>query len=233
MVKPVIQVCGDPIVDWLSPRRDGAQAVRLTAEPGGAALLTRLVSTLVPAATVEGITISPDSPLLREPGTDDVATTWSVWRQYASDGGRTYRLEAVHERESGAWKHEVSGLPKPDLLLIDDDNLGFRDDQAAWPRVLKSAGPRPRAIILLQRDCGGPLLDHLKATGLAARTTLVISVEALRACSVKVSPSLSWERLFDEVVAAVLSPACPFLAGSDLAFARVIVSIGTAGAVMV
>lgn len=257
MARHLIQVCGDPTVDWLSIRSEGPawsdgsalwknggrrQAVRLTAEPGGAAMLTRLVAQLLPKARVDGITFSAADSALTDPGTGQVATSWSVWRRYPFQGEQPYRMEGWHERGEGTWKYggENRKTGRPDVLLIEDTNLGFRNlDPAEWPEALTDDSARPGQIIMRltqfgDLSVGHKLLDHLKATGLAGRTTIVTGVDDLRACSVKVSLSLSWERMLDEVVAAVYSPASPFTGlNGELAFARVLVGIGPAGAVLI
>lgn len=256
MTKPLIQVCGDPTVDWLTIRGDSAlsggsalwrreyreRPVRLSSEPGGAAMLSRLISELVPGKQcgVDGITIEKN--LTEYPESAGITTSWSVWVPYMdADKESRYRLEGWHERGSGTWDyafHHKNG--RPDLLVIEDTNLGFRSHPSGWPEALQADSSElgPDLVLMRMTQYGdgdpNPIRAHLIKTGLARKTTVVTSVNDLRLCAVKIGVSLSWERMFEEVVAAVLSRACPFV-GDDgrLVFDRVIVNIGTAGAVII
>lgn len=256
MIKRV-QVCGDPVVDWLlvrsgDPAAEGGTyfwqmertaGATLSSQPGGALLLGELLAALLPAGTVAVDRPALPAQMLREPDACTVPATWTVWEQYRDSGKPpAYRI--------AEWWKSVPGNPgcalppvtgTPELLVIDDSGLGFRDAEAAWPDLGRpgSAGPRPEQILLkLSRLSGradNPFLDRLAALGLADRTTVVTSIADLRTCAVKVGESLSWEKIFEEVVRAAHSPACPFAgreAGS-LRFGRVAVTIGASGAVLI
>jgi hypothetical protein len=69
----------------------------------------------------------------------------------------------------------------PDVLLIDDLGLGFRNDPGLWPQALKDGG-EPNSIIL---KCGAPLVrsnlwEHLLKHH-ADRLTVVVPIHLLRA----------------------------------------------------
>ena len=112
--------------------------------------------------------------------------------------------------------------------------------RAGWPEVLcDGCDGIPRHIIVKLALYGdgkrSPVLEQIIKRGLAERTTIVTAIGDLRACAVCVSESLSWERLLEQVVAAVRSCTCRFIEASTskLAFERVIVTVGAAGAVIV
>ncbi|MGI5839717.1 MAG: AAA family ATPase [bacterium] len=248
-----ILVCGDPTVDWLLARSsepaaggsyfwqtERAADVTLSSQPGGAALLGELLAAMLPADSVAR-PVLPEQ-ILREPGAGTIPATWTVWAKYREEGRPpAYRIAEWWRSEPGKDVRTGPPAADSDLLVIDDSGLGFRDATDAWPEVLRcgGAGERPAQVLLklsrLSGQSDNPLLSRFSAAGLADRTTIVTSVADLRTCAVRVSGSLSWEKLFEDIVVAVHSPACPFAdrAGGRLAFARVAVTVGASGAVLV
>jgi hypothetical protein len=81
MANRVIQVCGDPTVDWMTTRKETEPGlgpffwmpnqptpkVGLCVQPGGSALITQFLQALISTgvATVQGITLDP--ALLEKP----------------------------------------------------------------------------------------------------------------------------------------------------------------------
>ena len=264
MPRLLVQVSGDPTVDWLivhdenhldagwirhSPSDGPAATVRLSSQAGGSALILRLLREMIPPelAEVEGRQL--DARLLAQPRDRQVATTWTEWRasegrEVGSENGpgqQAFRLCEWGWCEQGQWDYQGNRLAgRPDLLVIADSGLGFRSTPEGWPEALREQtdGSRPQQIILKLARYGGnrenPLLERLIAPGLAARTTVLTSVSDLRSCPGRIGVSLSWERLFEEIVAAVRGPGSPFADGQDnLLFYQVIVTVGASGAVIV
>lgn len=255
----LIKVCGDPTVDWFRiyrpdetvrggvyywQKQQDDSRVLLSSKPGGSALLLQLLKeTLSPAeAIVEGPSLDDD--FLSRPKDRQITTTWTLWREFPNPGlqENSYRLWKWHEFEPALWDYPSARLKGyPDLLLIQDSGLGFRQSPCGWPQALslKENTRPPRQIIYkLGQYADGqynPLLGRIDELGLAGRTTIVSSLSDLRACAVKVGDSLSWERMLEEVVSAVYSPFCPFLDadGQKLKYQRVIIPIGLSGAVIV
>jgi hypothetical protein len=255
MVDRVIQVCGDPTVDWMTVRKEVEPGlgpffwmpdqpvpnVGLSVQPGGSALITKFLEELVPpeTATVRGTVLDPE--LLQKP-VAPITRAWTAWQQQGLGHARSaFRLAEWSSYESGVWDyagHRASGVA--DLLVIEDSGLGFRDCRAGWPEILDDGcDSAPDHIIVklaLYGDGGpSPVLDRIIRRGLARRSTILTAIDDIRACAVCVSESLSWERLLEQVVGAVCSQACPFIdrSTSELAFERVIVTVGAAGAVIV
>ena len=255
MVNRVIQVCGDPTVDWMTVRKETepglgpffwmpdqpAPKVGLSVQPGGSALITQFLQALIPpvAGTVRGITL--DNALLEKPEAP-ITRAWTVWQQQGNGNAKSaFRLAEWSSYERGTWDYagsRASGVP--DLLVIEDSGLGFRECPAGWPEVLADGcdGAPSHIIVKLALYGDGkrsPVLDQIIKRGLAERTTILTAIGDIRACAVCVSESLSWERLLEQVVAAVRSCTCRFIEASTpkLAFERVIVTVGAAGAVIV
>ncbi|HWP97574.1 MAG TPA: hypothetical protein VN426_12080 [Syntrophomonadaceae bacterium] len=253
----LIQVCGDPTVDWFRihhddvtvhggvyywQRQDEDSRVRLSSKPGGSALILELLNEMISPqiARVEGAILDDD--LLKRPKDRCITTSWTLWKEFANPGlhQNSFRLWKWHEFETGNWDYPSARLSGyPDLLLIQDSGLGFSHCPAGWPEVLTGGEKSPAHIILKlgQYNNGqeNPLLSRIIELGLAQKTTIVSSLSDLRACAVKVGISLSWERMLEEVVKAVLSPSCPFAdsTGKNIKYHQVIVPIGLSGAVIV
>lgn len=258
-MKKIIQICGDPTVDWFrihdeeiivrggvyyweKPKED--IKVRLSSKPGGSAMLYQLLSKMMPEdlAVVEGNVL--DEELLNRPKDSRITTSWTVWREFPNPGfnHNSFRLEKWHEFEPGEWNYAAARLNGyPDLLIIQDTNLGFRNCREGWPEVLAAeAGAKLPQDIIIQLSQyndrrNNPVLDRILALGLADRTTIITSISDLRSCAVKIGLSLSWERMLEDVTAAVLSNNCPFAQaqGKGIKYQRVIVTLGASGVIII
>jgi hypothetical protein len=255
MEKRMIQVCGDPTVDWMTIRKETEAGlgpffwmpnrptprVGLSVQPGGSALITQFLEALIPreVATIQGIRLDP--ALLEKPEAP-ITRAWTVWQQQGSGNSQSaFRLAEWTSYEPGIWDYAAHRANEvPDVLVIEDSGLGFREYQAGWPEALALGCDRaPRHIIVKLALYGegkrSPILEQIIKRGLAKHTTILTAIGDIRACAVCVSESLSWERLVEQVVAAVRSCACMYVDSSTgrLVFDRVIVTVGAAGAVIV
>lgn len=257
-MKYLIQVCGDPTVDWFRIHNENVivrggvyfwqkqqeiSRVRMSSKPGGTAIVLQLLQEMISSdsADIEGLLI--DQEFLHRPKDDRITTSWTLWKEFANPGFNTssFRLAQWQEFEPGCWDykaHRMTGCP--DLLVIQDSGLGFRACRDGWPEALSGLADRlPEHIILKLGQYGdipeNPLLDRIEELGLSLHTTIVTSLSDLRSCAVKVGISLSWERMLEEVVGAVRSANCPFWDkdSQSLKYKQVIVTIGASGAVMV
>jgi len=258
-MKTLIQICGDPTVDWFRIHNEDIIVrggvyywkkqkedfkVRISSKPGGSAMVLQLLKAMIASetATVEGANL--DEELLSRPKDSRITASWTVWREFSNPGlnYNSYRLEKWHEFEPGFWDYYAAKLKGyPDLLVIQDSDLGFRNCKEGWPEVLTSelGSKLPQDIILklgqYNESKENPLLERITELGLADRTTIVTTLSDLRSCAVKIGLSLSWERMLEEVVAAVLSKNCPFIypAAKTVKYKQVIVTLGASGAVIV
>jgi hypothetical protein len=274
-MNPIIQVCGDPTMDWLSVRNaEGNEKsgvyfwtsemsiplVGLGSQAGGSALLLELIEKMAGKnAVVQGVKL--DGKMLREPVNDGITNSWTAWQAYMDKGSSkpAFRLSEWLGYEQGRWEYERNRLTgKAGLLVIEDSGIGFRDVETGWPESLDGTKkvPPPEIILLKlakysrslssrekRQSVGGPqgnqyenpLLKRICDLKFGERTTIVTALSDLRACAVKVGASLSWEMLFEDIVDAVYSPECPFADQETgmLKYARVIITIGTSGAVIV
>ncbi|MEX2314450.1 MAG: AAA family ATPase, partial [Thermomicrobiales bacterium] len=243
-------VAGDAIVDWTlavptviapaalhaSYQWETRAPVQIIAQPGGAALVHAVLAACAGIAppgtlTVGGVAV-PDVALT-DPERDIVPRTFTVWQPYlveASGRDLTWRMKqflGVRPAANGAGA-QPAGDGLAGCLVIDDANLGFRDDSVVWPRCLDGEGPAPASIILkMSNPIGqGRLWERLLA-GFADALTVYISVGDLRKEFAPVGQPLSWERTATDVTRAVRERR-------DLASARrVVVSLGLSGALLI
>ena len=243
-----IQVVGDPTVDWMIIRKgmyssdafwqDVISKTRsnIGAQPGGSALLTNLLEAVYPSQ-VAGVELTED--LLRIPNTGKVVCTYTIWEEaHCVNGG--FRIKEWLDSDLGRFNYEGCQSPQiPQTLVIEDSNLGFRDTPRAWPAALESGVDASglqhvifKSSMFHEPKPGDTPYSRIISRGLAGKTTLLLPVSDLRKCPIYIGKSLSWERMLEQIIPAVLCDRCPFTKDGALAFARVIVSIGLSGAVM-
>ena len=250
--KRAIAVVGDVTVDWMFMHPGGGpEGVDFPeiwgagfecgafAQPGGAAMLAALVRELTyrdPALSgtceVTGPAVSPRA--LSSPGYRALDRTWTSWSLHPRSPSEPSRYAW---RIAGFWGQScicsaAGPRPRPrarrtapDYLVIDDANLGYRDDAAAWSPLL-SAKPRAKAVLIkMKAPLAAGALWELLAKDVADVLTVVVPIDDLRRSSVQVGDQLSWERTTREIHAAVHA--------TDLVrAARVVVNLGPSGALV-
>jgi hypothetical protein len=200
-------------------------------QAGAAALLTLLAIGITgESARVDGPVVPPDA--LSNPGDDRLPRTFSLWHPYpVAISGRdlVWRMERFHGVRPGTdlgIALPTTGLI-PDCVVLDDAALGFRDQPALWPVEVRNPEFGGQVILKMTAPIAtGPLWELLLANH-ADRLTVCLAAGDLRKSDAAIGQPLSWERLAKEVAAAVR--AMPALGMP----ARVIVSLGLGGAVMV
>ncbi len=241
----------------LARRGDGRGTSAWTAEdavsvygcPGGAALLADLVRALVarrgPRGGKRWRVASPpfetDGLTPRTPGLTHSFATWGVFTKVGAvteaDKEPRWRVRdflgldrlSAADGAPPAWKRVKADEPRPDILVLDDANLGFRDTDALWPAALGKGG-RPGHIVLKMAGptAQGPLWDRLIGR-FAARLTVIVPISDLRQEAVTISQGLSWEVTATDLVRELATnPAISGLAAA----ANLIVSFGPDGALI-
>ena len=241
----VVQVAGDVTIDWLLAASSGPVVelryaweqhggVRLMSQAGGAALLVSLLDAHLASADVEveGPVVPAD--WLRDPHAPDVAQTFSIWDRFPRQVGAldtAWRLRdflGQEDADPAAPRRREPPGAAPDCLVIDDANLGLRDEPSAWPSALHGTDAAPAHIVLKMANplARGPLWDLLVGAH-ADRLTVFCSLGDLRKEDALVGQPMSWEQLAGEVATAVRGR-------TDLSrAARVIVGLEADGAVLV
>lgn len=249
-----VVVTGDVTIDWNLARASESEGsgTAWTAEgsaegyvqPGGAALLGEVIDAVaarLPAGEkVEVLRIAPPrSALIPDaPGVHHSYASWARFKRTRSGGPGAWRvkeflgLDSSHAKahDGDDWRTPTGESTDPDLVVLDDAGLGFRDDPGQWPAAIRDPeGKRPWVLLKMARPVAeGALWKHLLAN-FAERLVVVMTVNDLRLTEVQISRELSWERtaldLADELVS---NPRVNSLTHC----AHVIVSLDTDGALL-
>ena len=242
-----IVVTGDVTIDWLllSEHRGrhgavdfiwmwgGDYACRALAGAGGAASHADILRHTIEASGRDDVrVVGPQVPpeALMSPRDPAYAHTFADIAPFARTLGdasqRAWRIAEFKGTDPARTLVPGAGGAPPqdvDTVMIVDHAGGYRQDFADLPALL-ATGPRH---VLWQT--GAPLTGPLARLLLeqhAERLTVLTSSDELRKAGEQVGYPLSWERLTDEILAAVRAQ------GLHRA-RRVIVVVGAAGAVLV
>ena len=253
--KKVVVVTGDLTIDWNIARLRGADTgglswnpddrTRACAQRGGAALLGDLVEDLTILMQQAGERIYETRKISEfdqtvNPGDNRFHHSYALWSlfPFSKKAGKESPAWRVSEfigldRSSDGWsdiiKKQLNDTSKPDLIVIDDADLGFRDHPEIWLGLLSDGKKKPWVLLKMSRPVAqGKLLEHLHKN-YAERLIVVMTVNDLRRSEVHISRALSWECAAQDLVwELVHNPQINVL--SDCA--HVIVSFDTAGALL-
>ena len=244
-----IVVAGDVTVDWMIARSrtklgsatygdiwGGASGARVTAEAGGAALIADI---LRKSATLDTKVLAPDIPEeFESPRNRRFVRSYLAWGAFSTDrmkpeSGHSWRVEEFWGTDYVTDKEPqplcISGdVPDASLLVLDDSDLGFRNDKACWPMALCKPASSVRWVVakMVHPFCEGVLWDQLRREFIG-RLVIAVSPSDIRKGTVIARPGLSWERTAEDMLDAVKNHE-----GLSQA-ALVVVSLDTAGAVLV
>ncbi len=243
--------------DWT-----GGDSCRMSWQHGSAALLCRMSWQHGSAALLADLVSSMANQLTSElPFAIDVTTThttstktvdpydpghyhcYSVWAPYHDkDAPETviWRVERFlgldRSSKIDLEQHEAdefsSGPLHADIIIIDDSNLGFRDQPSLWPRAITpSAGEinAPWVIVKMSQPIAeGALWDHL-VSNFSDRLIVILSINDLRESAIQVSAQISWEKTAQELIWELThNPMINSLTNS----AYTVVSFGPTGALL-
>ncbi len=219
-----VVVAGDVTVDWLQAYQgpgSAAQDWRLTRgahlyrQHGGAVLLADLLQAILstlPAGPAWNLIQANMVPEEVQPGDDGVHHIYTLWAPFP------YGSSPPLDREKHAWRIErflglewshgepaqsgkdkkESGPDKADLIVLDDANLGFRDQPDNWLDLL--TGHSGWVVMkMAQPVAQGPLWEALAGQH-AERLVVVTTAHDLRTSAIHISKNISWERTAQDVV---------------------------------
>ena len=216
-----VVVTGDVTIDWNLARLAGDDDTRFRWDPsdvariclwrGGAAMLADVIgaicalpgeeSALACSATAVGPQTEP--PLPGGEGYGRYYHSYALWtphRKRAGDRGgpwvwrvRQY-LGLDRAQEAAARPTLPAERADADLMVLDDANLGFRDDPAVWPESIREGTHTGWTVAKMAEPVAhGGLWERLLAH-CADRLVAVTTVGDLRRQAVHISRGLSWER---------------------------------------
>ena len=252
-----IVVAGDVALDWQIVNQpdqnkimpsDKALPARISWHFGGSLLLSDLMAEVVnnqrpqgESWTLHRVTIDPASIC---PDDDRFINSYASWilspkTSSAEDAKKpaVWRVkeflgitQAIHQ---APIKLE-SDPPDPDIIVLDDADLGFRDDTSQWPQAIAAAAAgaskKPWIVVKMSKPLvQGALWKELYEKW-ADRLIVILAVKDLRLSEVQISSELSWERTAQDVAwELVYNPGVNAIARC----AHVIVSFNAAGAMWI
>ncbi|MCX6179854.1 MAG: RyR domain-containing protein [Chlorobiales bacterium] len=223
-------VTGDVTIDWniahISRESNeptdwiGEDSCRMSWQYGSAALLANLITTITLQnqddlpfpVEVTSTHTNPQEPI--DPYDPFYYHCYSVWAPYRDKEAIdtiSWRVERFLglDRSSKTVKeyHEVNHVPTgpkhADIIVIDDSNLGFRDQPAHWPKALThhpSSKKKPWIIVKMSRPVAeGALWEHL-VSKFSDRLIVVLTINDLRQSAIQVSAQISWEKTAQELI---------------------------------
>lgn len=240
---PRLFVTGDVTADWTlavpsaaepldlqkAYQWQGHSETQLSVQAGAAVLLARLIAA-ASDARVTGPTVPPDA--LRDPVSETLPRTFALWQPYPASLDRNdhvwrmQRFLGVRPARQ-ARRADDGGEDGASCIVIDDANLGFRIDESLWPRALIDHSIPTQFVLKMASPLGeGRLWNHLISRH-ADVLTVYVALGDLRKADATIGQPLSWEQLAQDIAVAVRED--PKLSRA----ARVVVSVGYAGAVLI
>jgi hypothetical protein len=245
-------VTGDVTIDWNLARLRRSKGkiqrwgyddcTRATSQPGGAALLADLINAVSEDLDKNlGMNHNINKPSISQspidPGDSRFHHSYALWSTFNYDQENVWRVEEYLglDRCAEIELSAVEVVPaleddsaQIELLVLDDADLGFREQRGLWPKVLKQSDYRPWILLKMSQPVAqGKLWEHLLEQ-FSDRLVVVTTVNDLRRTEVQISEGLSWERTAQDVVwELVHNPLVNGLARC----AAVVVSFDTAGAI--
>lgn len=207
MAKSVI-VAGDLVTQENLVQRPAGAAAHAGALPQTA--LHRWVSGAGRLASLVRIACSDlDLALAVEESQSDrlASRTYALWTLHEQVAGSRQNVWRIREFLGAAPAQAVAPAAAaaqeesaPDLLVLDDQNLGFRNETARWPAALREGGTPRRIILKTCAPLGEGLLWQRLLGTYPDRLDVVVAASALRARGASISQSLSWDRTIEEIV---------------------------------
>lgn len=139
--------------------------------------------------------------------TNQIAKAYSLWSPFEKETGSKEKVWRV-ERFLGCqaptakkkWELEKSIREmKPDLLLIDDENLGFRDREEVWGSILSNIGGKTPIVLKASVPLGKSALWKALFESHASQLTLLLSANKLRTQYAAISEALSWDLAIEDL----------------------------------
>jgi len=255
----IVVVTGDVTIDWniaRIQRRDvltqGWNAEDLTracCQRGGAAMLADIIKGIAKDLNKSrrvGFEVRetnmPQEPV--RPDDDRFHHSYSIWAPFeldernASQKRKVWRVQKflgldranADTTSPDDWKKVVNDPANPDLIVLDDANLGFREHQEYWPIALSSDTSRPWVLLKIARPVAeGKLWNHLQEHHADKLVAVMTANDLRRHADVHISRQISWERTAQDLVWELLyNPHVNAITRS----LHVVISFDTAGAIL-
>lgn len=244
-----IIVAGDVTIDWhiLSQRQSNRAGTgwnpsiwtRACGQRGGALLLADLIEEIARRLSPDGgidVVQKPKIAVKMHPSDRRYHHSYAIFSQFSEKNSRAWRVDqflgydhSTEEQPLSGEKQQGGRVPSADIVILDDANLGFRDNPNLWPDAIAAdATPNWILVKMAKPVAQGLLWTHLQEHH-ADRLITIIPVEDLRHTEVHISRGLSWERTAQDVAWELIHNPC---VNSLSSCHHVIISFGTAGAIL-
>jgi hypothetical protein len=243
-----VLVTGDLTVDWnIARNRDSVATgavwnqddyTRACMQPGGAALLGDLIEGIanqIQSGQGNIITVCKDKQLDKSipPCDQRYHHSYSLWSSFKNKDTASWRVSefiGMDRNKTGSVNDSKSILrdvPEPDVVVIDDANLGFRDQLEYWTGYFDALKKAPWIIIKMSCPVADGKLWKYLHQKFAKKIIVVMNVDDVRRTEVQISKGLSWERTAQDLAwELIYNPRINSLADC----AGIVVSFDTAGA---
>ena len=246
-----IVITGDITIDWnlarihrskdIVQRWGNDDCTRAASQPGGAALLGSLLAAAaadLKSGNLSDYAVSQPDLMSQtiEPIDDRFHHSYAIWSLFGDQ--KAWRVQEFlgldqctesefHDFSQGIYP--LAGFSENDIVVVDDANLGFRNQYADLKKSLMASDRKPWILLKISQPIAqGPLWKYL-LENFADRMIVITTINDLRRTEVQISGGLSWERTAQDVVWELINnPQVNGLARC----AAVIVSFDTAGAVV-
>ncbi len=162
-------------------------------QPGGAWFLEALLRAACADVQVEILAPAPSE------AAGQAYSLWSLQEQYPGSKGRAWRVSRfLGYAGAPAWSVISQDTATPDLLVLDDLNMGFRDDPTSWPMALQEGGAPKNIILKTTVPLSTGALRKKLLNDFADRLDVVLPITALRYRRASISKGLSWDRAIEE-----------------------------------
>jgi hypothetical protein len=251
--KKEIVVTGDVALDWqildlsgYPKTTPGSETIpaRICWQYGGALLMADLLSELIKYHITDSTNWVMDRISIPEgticPDDERFVNTYASWALFPKTDSpedkkkpviwRVKDFQGISKAIQGPAIGAAGEPSSPEIIVVDEANLGFRNDRSRWPLAIThpKPGKKPWIVIKISAPLAqGELWEELYKNW-ADRLIVVLNVNDLRQTEVQISSELSWERTAQDVAwELVYSPHV----NSISRCAHVIVSFNAAGAV--
>jgi hypothetical protein len=177
------------------------------------------------------------------PGDSRFHHSYAIWTPFQQEkrdpsSKKVWRVQdflGLHRADVGkdtldSWQKIIDDPDNPDIILLDDAGLGFRDRPEYWPKAILNKTSNPWVLVKMARPiASGKLWEHLRKRH-ADKLVVVMTADDLRRhTDVRISRHISWERTTQDLVWELLYNS---RVNALTQCAHAIVSFNAAGAIL-
>jgi hypothetical protein len=214
-MKKNILVAGDLAFDYNLAQLPGEKLANyqllpttvLSKRAGNAWFLEDLVqlacSDILHAVSIYGPKFADEDEFQSKHGYAQAYSIWSPFERVLRSKKRVWRIEnflgCQPLEDELKSEYDVPNGSKIDLLILDDENLGFRNSEGLWREVLGISDSSTEIIFKSTAPLAEGALWGELFSKYADRLVVILSVDHLRAQNAALSEALSWDLAIEEL----------------------------------